>query len=263
MIIERRQKMGSFSWEYASETSETINICPGDEIKVLIPEYFGIGKIIGTYEDYGIVSVGDKDYDIYDLLAIINVESLSRDDEVIGKIKDYHTNKHLPTPQEIGDDEIRNIGINIESADLKYPLKIVPPDEDVTYETCEYISGRDYEQGSHRVYRDDKPYNEECLRVEDVDSEYALENFNQTIEALQAMKVMLENEGEDYEAALVTNMLNNPEHTKAEIERMNIGPMFDYEEFIYELTDDYRTIDGKEDDMLLGHEFDEDNGLTL
>ena len=50
--------MGSFSWEYASETSPVINICPGDEIKVLIPEHFGVGEIVGTYEDYGIVNVG-------------------------------------------------------------------------------------------------------------------------------------------------------------------------------------------------------------
>lgn len=117
--------MGSFSWEYASETSPVINICPGDEIKVLIPEHFGVGEIIGTYADYGIIEVGDKEYDIYDLLAVMNADSLSESDEPQRRAKQFYENKHLPTPQEVGDDEIRYIGINIESSGLEFPLKIV------------------------------------------------------------------------------------------------------------------------------------------
>ena len=115
--------MGSFSWEYASETSPIINICPGDEIKVLIPEHFGQEALVGTYEDYGIVNVGDKNYDIYDLLAIMNAESLSDSEEPQRRAKEFYNNKHLPTPKEVGDDEIRYIGISIERSGLEFPLK--------------------------------------------------------------------------------------------------------------------------------------------
>ena len=255
--------MGSFSWEYASETSETINICSGDEIKMLIPEHFERNAIVGTYADYGIIEVGEKEYDIYDLLAVMNADSLSEGDEPQRRAKQFYNNKHLPTPQEVGDDEIRNIGINIESSGLEFPLKIVPPEEDVTYEKCEFVSERDYEQGSHRVYRGDlKPYDDECLRIEYVDSEYALENFDETLKALEVMKIKCELEGDDYEAELIGNMLDNPEHTKSEIKRLDIGEMFDFEEFIYELTDDYRAVESKEDDILSGV-FDEQDGMSL
>lgn len=111
--------MGSFSWEYASETSPVINICPGDEIKMLIPEHFEQDAIVGTYVDYGIIEVGEKEYDIYDLLAVMNADSLSESDEPQRRAKQFYNNRHLPTPQEVGDDEIRNIGINIESAGLE------------------------------------------------------------------------------------------------------------------------------------------------
>lgn len=131
--------MGSFSWEYASETSPVINICPGDEIKMLIPEHFEQDAIVGTYVDYGIIEVGEKEYDIYDLLAVMNADSLSESDEPQRRAKQFYNNRHLPTPQEVGDDEIRNIGINIESAGLEFPLKIVPPEENVTYEKCEFV----------------------------------------------------------------------------------------------------------------------------
>ena len=238
--------MGSFSWEYASETSPVINICPGDEIKMLIPEHFERDAIVGIYADYGIIEVGDKEYDIYDLLAVMNAESLSESDEPQRRAKQFYNNKHLPTPQEVGDDEIRNIGINIESSGLEFPLKIVPPEEDVTYEKCELVSDRDYEQGSHRVFRDGQvPYDEDSLRVEDVGSKYAYEHFDETIKALEAMKMKCELEGDDYEAELIGNMLDNPEHTKSEIKRLDIGEMFDFEEFIYELVEEYRVVEVK------------------
>lgn len=163
----------------------------------------------------------------------MNADSLSESDEPQRRAKQFYNNRHLPTPQEVGDDEIRNIGINIESAGLEFPLKIVPPEENVTYEKCEFVSERDYEQGSHRVFRDGQvPYDEDSLRIEDVGSEYVYEHFNETIKALEAMKMKYELEDEDYEAEIIGNMLENPEHTKAEIKRANIPAYFDYEEFI-------------------------------
>ena len=176
---------------------------------------------------------------------------------------DFNLGRTSTTPQEVGDDEIRYIGINIESSGLEFPLKIVPPEEDVTYEKCEFVSERDYEQGSHRVFRDGQvPYDEDSLRIEDVGSEYAYEHFNETIKALEAMKMKYELEDEDYEAEIIGNMLDNPEHTKSEIKRLDIGEMFDFEEFIYELTDEYRVVESKEDDIL-SDVFDEQEGMSL
>lgn len=255
--------MGSFSWEYASETSPVINICPGDEIKMLIPEHFEREALVGTYADYGIIEVGEKEYDIYDLLAVMNADSLSDSEEPHRRAKEFYDNKHLPTRQEVGDEEIRYIGINIESSGLDFPLKIVPPEEDVTYEKCEFVSERDYEQGSHRVFRDGQvPYDEDSLRIEDVSSKYAIEHFDETLKALEAMKMKCELEDEDYDAEVIGNMLENPEHTKAEIKRLDMDEMFDFEEFIYEFVEEYREVESKEDDIL-NEVFDEQDGMSL
>lgn len=155
--------MGSFSWQYASEKSETINFCPGDEVKVLIPEHFGIGEIVGSYEDYGIVLTKDgKEYDLYDLIAIFNAEDLE-ENELNNKIKQLHKEKKLPTVEEVislfGDDStLRGVGIDISCYDnqqdnLKYPFKIVPVLENVKYEDCNFISYGDPNQGFEYDYR--------------------------------------------------------------------------------------------------------------
>ena len=110
--------MGSFSWQYASEKSETINFCPGDVVKVLIPEHFGIGEIVGSYEDYGIVLTKEgKEYDLYDLIAVFNAEDLE-ENELNNKIKQLHKEKKLPTVEEVislfeDDNTLRIVGINI------------------------------------------------------------------------------------------------------------------------------------------------------
>lgn len=155
--------MGSFSWQYASEKSETINFCPGDEVKVLIPEHFGVGEIIGSYEDYGIVLTKEgKEYDLYDLIAIFNAEDLE-ENELNNKIKQLHKEKKLPTVEEVvsfigNDSSLRSVGINIGCYDeqldsLKYPLKVVPISEDVKYEDCNFISYGDPNQGFEYDYR--------------------------------------------------------------------------------------------------------------
>ena len=160
---KRDNKMGSFSWQYASEKSETLNFCPGDEIKVLIPEHFGIGEIVGSYEDYGIVLTEDgKEYDLYDLIAIFNAEDL-KEKEINDKIKQLYKEKKLPTVEEVvplfgDDDTLRIVGINIGCYDeqldsLKYPLKVVPISEDVKYEDCNFISYGDPNQGFEYDYR--------------------------------------------------------------------------------------------------------------
>ena len=140
--------MGSFSWQYASEKSETINFCPGDEVKVLIPEYFGIGEIVGSYED--------------DLIAIFNAEDLE-ENELNNKIKQLHKEKKIPTVEEVvsfigNDSSLRGVGINIGCYDeqldsLKYPLKVIPVSEDVKYENCNFISYGDPNQGFEYDYR--------------------------------------------------------------------------------------------------------------
>ena len=138
--------MGSFSWQYASEKSETINFCPGDEVKVLIPEHFGIGEIVGSYEDYGIVLTKDLE-----------------ENELNNKIKQLHKEKKLPTVEEVvsfigNDSSLRSVGINIGCYDeqldsLKYPLKVIPVSEDVKYENCNFISYGDPNQGFEYDYR--------------------------------------------------------------------------------------------------------------
>lgn len=155
--------MGSFSWQYASEKSETINFCPGDEVKVLIPEHFGIGEIVGSYEDYGnVLTKEGKEYDLYDLIAIFNAEDLEGN-ELNNKIKQLHKEKKIPTVEEVvplfgDDDTLRIVGINIGCYDeqldsLKYPLKVVPVSEDVKYEDCNFISYGDPNQGFEYDYR--------------------------------------------------------------------------------------------------------------
>lgn len=155
--------MGSFSWQYASKKSETINFCPGDEVKVLIPEHFGIGEIVGSYEDYGIVLTKEgKEYDLYDLIAVFNAEDLE-ENELNNKIKQLHKEKKLPTVEEVvsfigNDSSLRSVGINIGCYDeqldsLKYPLKVVSVSEDVKYENCNFISYGDPNQGFEYEYR--------------------------------------------------------------------------------------------------------------
>ena len=141
--------MGSFSWQYASEKSETINFCPGDEVKVLIPEHFVLTK-------------DGKEYDLYDLVAIFNAEDLE-ENELNNKIKQLHKEKKLPTVEEVvelfgNDSSLRSVGINIGCYDeqldsLKYPFKIVPISEDVKYEDCNFISYGDPNQGFEYDYR--------------------------------------------------------------------------------------------------------------
>lgn len=76
------------------------------------------------------------------------------------------------------------------------------------------------------------------------------------------MKMKCELEDEDYDAEIIGNMLENPEHTKAEIKRVDMDEMFDFEEFIYELVEEYRVVENKEDDIL-SDVFDEQEGMSL
>lgn len=155
----------------------------------------------------------------------------------------------------------------ISSYGLEFPLKIVPPEENVTYETCEFVSEIDYEQGSHKVFRDGlTPWDEESLRGEEVGSKYAYEHFDETLKALEAMKIKSQVEDDEYIFENVENMLANPEHTKNQIKRANVPAYFDYEEFIYEFVDEYRMVEGKEDDDILSDvfdELDEQDGMSL
>lgn len=80
------------------------------------------------------------------------------------------------------------------------------------------------------------------------------------------MKIKSRVEDDEYIFENVENMLANPEHTKNQIKRANVPAYFDYEEFIYEFVDEYRMVEGKEDDDILSDVFDElgeQEGMSL
>ena len=161
--------MGSFSWKYATAPTsfnDVVNIVPGDEVKVLIPEEFGGGCIEGEYRDYGQVQdANGVAYDLYELLALWNSSTLR---DTVKEYKREYNDESLARKEcdnfgkyEYGSsvsDVLRIFAIDWshlndgdEASDLHYGLKIVRPEDSVSYEECEYLSARDRYQGFHRV----------------------------------------------------------------------------------------------------------------
>lgn len=144
--------MGSFSFTFASKSRcKYVNFGEGDNIKVLIPEQFGGGSIVGEYQDYGRVETEDKEvYDLFELLAIWNVDHwrlhLSNKDS-FSKI----TNQKM---DDGGEETEHNRGLGITYGTyerdvnrLEYPLKIVSQTVDLKYEEVVGRSYTDPEQG--------------------------------------------------------------------------------------------------------------------
>lgn len=144
--------MGSFSWLKADALGKTRNVAFGESFKFLIPEEFGGGFIVDEYQGYGYLGTkadGTPRYDMYELLAFWNCspDHLKFDGEFNPmKQIDQHT------------DENRCFGIDIGCYDLdvsklEYPLKLVSPEYNGTYESCLARSYCDPDQGFSPVPR--------------------------------------------------------------------------------------------------------------
>lgn len=145
--------MGSFSWLKADALGNIRNIVSDKPFKFLIPEEFGGGFIFDEgYQDYGYLGRkedGRPMYDMYELLAFwnCNPKDLKWDGEfTYMKQIDKHT------------EENRHRGIDIgcydyEIAKLEYPLKLVSPEYNKTYEECLARSYGDPDQGFYAVPR--------------------------------------------------------------------------------------------------------------
>ena len=146
--------MGSFSWLKADSLTKVKNVAYGKPFKFLIPKEFGGGYIKDNYQDYGYLGKkpnGDPKYDMYELLAFWNKESLPM------QYKLKH-NGNFPKMKEIDEytDDNRSFGIDIGCYDedvnkLKYPLKLVSCSYKGTYEDCHGISYSDPEQGFYET----------------------------------------------------------------------------------------------------------------
>lgn len=137
--------MGSFSWNKADTLTYIENIAGGSSFKFLIPKEFGGGFIKDKYQDYGYLGTkedGEPKYDMYELLAFWN------------EAKGLKYEGEFPLMKEIDEftDNNRGKGIDIGCYDedilkLKYPLKLVSPSFNGTYEDLETCSLGDPDQG--------------------------------------------------------------------------------------------------------------------
>ena len=161
--------MGSFSWNYATAPTsfiDAVNIVPGDEVKVLIPEEFGGGCIEGVYCDYGQVQDANGIYyDMYELLSLWNSSTLrdtvkeykgEYDDESLARKEcdnhgDYDYDSSVSAVLRIFAIDWSHLNDGDEASDLHYGLKIVRPEDSGSYEECKYLSGHDRHQGFRRV----------------------------------------------------------------------------------------------------------------
>ena len=152
--------MGSFSWLKADKLTMVKNIACDKPFKFLIPKEFGGGYIKDHYQDYGYLGTkedGSEKYDMYELLAFWNADMPYKD----GLVRDYlKYDGEFPLMKEICDytDNNRIIGIDIGCYDhdinkLKYPLKLVSPQYNGTYEQCTGKSYGDPDQGFYETYR--------------------------------------------------------------------------------------------------------------
>ena len=148
--------MGSFSWLKADNLTKVKNIVSESSFKFLIPKEFGGGFIKDIYQDYGKLGQkidGSPKYDMYELLAFWNCDIIE------GKLK---YDGEYPKLKEIDcyTSENRSLGIDIGCYDkeidkLKYPLKLVSPSYNGTYEDLETYSYGDPDQGFYDTYRDE------------------------------------------------------------------------------------------------------------
>lgn len=161
--------MGCFSWMYATaptSSKEPVNIVPGDKVKVLVPTEFGGGCIEGVYRDYGQVQdANGVHYDVYELLSLWNSSTLrdtvkeyksGYDDESLARKEcdnygDYDYDSSVSAVLRIFAIDWSHLNDGDEASDLHYGLKIVRPEDSVSYEECEYLCAHDRHQGFYPV----------------------------------------------------------------------------------------------------------------
>jgi len=167
--------MGCFSWLKAVECAESIegeyrNVYSGAPFKCLIPEKFGGGSIVdNNYQQYGRIGYkpdGSPKYDMYELLAIWNADTLVEDGVVTfdgelhkvpvkSLLKGVDWNNPLKEIDE-NTDHNRRLGIDIGCYDdqidrLLYPLKLVDVEYFGDYGDCDGVSYGDPDQGFYPV----------------------------------------------------------------------------------------------------------------
>lgn len=149
--------MSNFSWLKADKLTKYGNIYYGCPFKILIPKEFGGGAISGVYQGYGRVASKldvPAEYDIYELYAIINADCYNPvtgkylRDELIGvqrgtlkRIDAYTTYNRICGSK----------FFHAETAQPKYPLKLVTDTYTRNYEHCAGVSIADPEQGYRRT----------------------------------------------------------------------------------------------------------------
>ena len=157
--------MGCFSWTKADRNTKNANIIYGQSFKMLIPKEFGGGYIKDHYRDYGDISGVLKDStsnlnnqtlscDMYELIAFWNHDLIYYDGSSVKDFLHYDKSQEFPflKTKDVDTEHNRQFGIEIGCDDekaikLKYPLKLVSPNNKSTYEECEMISFYDPNQG--------------------------------------------------------------------------------------------------------------------
>lgn len=157
--------MGSFSWMYATPNpgkSSPLNIKVGDKVKLLVPRALGGGFIAGTYRDYGRIETSQGTvHDVYELVAIWNsptIRNIFREcdpnltDTVLArKVRDEQDTDPAKSITFL----LRCFGIDwrygVYGDRLHYDLKFARQEDNVTYETCPYVSPIDPLRGLARA----------------------------------------------------------------------------------------------------------------
>lgn len=193
--------MGCFSWLKAVECAESTeggyrNVYSDSPFKCLIPQEYGGGAVVDrSYQQYGYLGIkpnGDPKYDMYELLAIWNADTLVEDGVVSFEgelhkvpvkslLKGVDWNNPLKEIDE-NTDYNRRLGIDIGCYDdqidrLLYPLKLVDIEYFGDYEECNGVSYGDPDQGFYPVRwdgtnPDDDDWDEEDEDYYDEDDEY-------------------------------------------------------------------------------------------
>lgn len=150
--------MGMFSFMRADNETKQKNFVCGDSIKMLIPKEFGGGNISGKYDGYGRIQTSDYDYDIYQIVAVMNKNFIKDDmefsfDYTAQKIREGIVSDDIY--EKIDKDRIYGIAIGCydeQQEKLKYPIKLVSARFKGTYEDIDGFSKSDSNQGFRRVY---------------------------------------------------------------------------------------------------------------
>ena len=148
--------MGSYSWTRADKTTPQKNICRGDVYKILIPQEFGGGFILDTYNDYGQIFAYDHTKETADLNGVLAYWNKCSDMKYEGKTYPETMEEILKRGNTALDhNRYKGIDIGCEDEDidkLKYPLKLVSVSYEGSYEDCIMRSYTDPEQGYRRTY---------------------------------------------------------------------------------------------------------------